>query len=91
MPQILKTLGKEMMLTKIQCDDTEEALVVMIPRSDHNLPKCKEAKDKEMQGWIENKSYTEVDDVGQTRIPSMWIMTEKNVDGIKGVKALLDA
>ena len=69
----------------------EEALVVMVPWRDHNLPECQVAKDKEMLGWKENNTYDEVDDEGQRTIESMWILTEKVIDGKKAVKARLVA
>ena len=71
--------------------DVEEALVVMIPWNEHNLPECCEAKEKEMCGWRDNHTYEEVDDVGQKRISTMWILTEKVIDGQKRVKARLVA
>ena len=63
----------------------------MIPWRDHNLPNCKLAKEKEMNGWKENNTYCEVEDHGQKRIETMWILTEKMIDGKQGVKARLVA
>ena len=34
----------------------EEALVVMVPWRQHNLPECQKAKEKEMLGWEENST-----------------------------------
>ena len=65
-------------------ENIEEALVVMIPWSQHNRPECQEAKNKEMHGWEENDTYDEVDDIGQKRISTMWILTTKIIDGKKG-------
>ena len=56
----------------------------MIPWSQHNLPECQEAKNKEMHGWEENDMYDEVDDIGQKRISTMWILTTKIINGKKG-------
>ena len=69
----------------------EEALVVMIPWREHNLPKCQIAKDKEMAGWRENNTYDEVEDEGQRTIDTMWILTNKMIDGENSVEARLVA
>ena len=72
-------------------NNVEQVLAVMIPRAQHNLPQCQAAKDKEMKGWEENKTYDEVNDEGQKRISTMWVLTEKMIDGQKRVKARLVA
>ena len=72
-------------------NNVEQALAVMIPWHQHNLPECQAAKDKEMAGWHENETYIEVDDEGQRRISTMWILAEKTIDFEKGIKARLVA
>ena len=71
--------------------ELEEVFVTMIPRSQHNLPPCVEAKDKELKGWLENDTFIEVKDEGQQTIPSMWVLNEKMIDGENKVKARIVA
>ena len=64
----------------------EEVFVTLIPWSQHNLPECITAKEREMDGWKENNSYIEVKDEGQTTIPTMWVLNEKQVPSEKQSK-----
>ena len=50
-----------------------------------------EAKERELQSWIENDVYEEVEDVGQRAISTKWIVTEKIKGGEKLCKARLVA
>ena len=67
----------------------ETAFVVQIPRYLHNDPKCMQAKLKELDSWDEFHVYDEVKDVGQQRLGTNWILTEKVIDGELAVKARL--
>ena len=60
-------------------------LVVIIPRYLHDNPECIEAKNKELQNWIDFGVYQEVEDVGQRTINTSWVLVRKS----SGVKARL--
>lgn len=64
----------------------EEAFVTLIPWSQHILPECVAAKEREMNGWKENNSYIEVKNEGQATIPTMWVLNEKQISGEKKSK-----
>ena len=49
------------------------------------------AKNKEIQNWIDNKVFTEVDDINQDVITVRWVITNKIKEGIPVVKARLVA
>ena len=49
------------------------------------------AKDKEMDNWLDNDVFEEVDDIGQERISSRWVVTEKVKCGETVTKARLVA
>ena len=49
----------------------EEVLVLF------NSDKVKAAKDSEMQNWIDNKVFSEVENIGQKTISVRWVVTEK--------------
>ena len=50
-----------------------------------------EAKQKELENWIDYDVYEEVDDKGQNCISVTWVITEKTSDGKQIVKARLVA
>ena len=62
-------------------EDEEEVLLGFEDR------KVIEAKEKELQSWMENDVYEEVDDIGQKAISTRWIVTEK----IKGEEKICKA
>ena len=75
-------------MEEVQTDtglEVEEVNVVMVPKVDHHKPEIVEAKAKELQMWKAMSVYEEVPDVGQTRIQTSWLISEK--DG--GYKARL--
>ena len=60
-------------------------LVVSIPRHLHNEPECVEAKEKELQNWEQFGVYEEVNDIGQPKINTNWVLIRKD----SGIKARL--
>ena len=61
-----------------------EVLVTEIPKKYHNAPEVIEAKESEITNFNRFEAYEEVDDIGQTRITSRWVVTEKEAhDGMK--------
>ena len=67
----------------------EQANIVMIPRKEHNKPEIVNAKMKELSIWKELKVYEEVNDEGQPRIGTCWVITPKIIDGKDSYKARL--
>ena len=49
------------------------------------------AKERELQSWINREVYNEVDDTGQQKITTKWVMTKKEIEGKPGIKARLVA
>ena len=64
---------------------TEEALVVVIPRYMHDQAECVEAKEKELENWDNFATYKEVEDQGQEILDTNWHLVSKE----GGVKARL--
>ena len=54
-------------------EETEDALLVMIPRHQHAQKDCVEAKQKELDNWDNFQAYEEVEDVGQERLSTNWM------------------
>ena len=50
---------------------------VEIPTKEQNTPECNEAKHKEIENLVKFDVFEEVDDVGQERISSRWVVTQK--------------
>ena len=50
---------------------------VEIPSKDQNMPEINEAKYKEIENLIKFDVFEEVDDCGQERISSRWVVTQK--------------
>ena len=55
----------------------EECNIVMIPRERYKDDDCKEAKEVELKKLENFKSYSVVDDIGQYRISSTWVLWYK--------------
>ena len=70
---------------KNECIDWEETMyVVEVPRKEHGQPEVVEAKKTEIENISDYEVYEEVEDVGQERILSRWVIMEKTVwDGQK--------
>ena len=66
-----------------------QAFVMTIPRYLHNDRRCKEAKEKELSCWDQFDVYREIEDIGQPKIGTNWVLTEKVIDNVVGVKARL--
>merc|ERR1712163_4806 len=57
---------------------------VEIPAKEQITPECNEAKHKEIENLVRFDVFEEVDDVGQERISSRWVVTQKEkADGQK--------
>ena len=60
------------------------AYTVEIPVKEQNTPECNEAKHKEIENLVKFDVFEEVDDCGQERISSRWVLTQKEkADGQK--------
>ena len=77
---------------ELTIDNNEElTFVVNLPRWRHREPACVEAKLKELDKFDENDVYEEVEDEGQPRIGTNWVIQEKQIDGVLTTKARLTA
>ncbi len=65
----------------------EEVLAVILPKERRDSPECMEAKQLELQKLIDFETYEEVEDEGQDRITTTWVLTLKGHE----VKARLTA
>ena len=70
-------------------EENQEVYAVNIPRYRHGEESCKQAKEREFEAWDKYDAYEEVEDVGQVRLGTNWVLTEKEVDGKRVVKARL--
>ena len=73
---------------EVQSEETE-TFVMNIPRQLHNDKRCIEAKEKELNCWDSFDVHEEILDEGQPRIGTNWVLTEKIINGVAGVKARL--
>ena len=55
----------------------------------YNNDKTSEAKEKELQNWIQNNVFEVVENTGQKYITVRWVITEKMVNGVLVIKARL--
>ena len=60
----------------------EEVNAVLLPKNRHNDTDCIEAKEAELQKLKDFNAFEEVDDMGQKRISTRWIICQKG-DGVK--------
>ena len=58
----------------------EEILAVMVPKEKRNSPECLQAKFEELNKLIAFDTYKIVEDKGQDRITTTWVLTEKGND-----------
>ena len=63
-------------------EDVTGTLVVTIPRYLYNEPECVAAKENELENWDKFQTYVEVDDIGQERLLTNWVLVRKS-DGVK--------
>ena len=71
--EIRKLSNEEAMLTWV----TQSVLAVMVPRADRNSEACSIAKQQELSKLKEFDTYQIVEDQGQDRITTTWVLTEK--------------
>ena len=60
--------------------------VVFFTKTEELSEKVIEAKEVELENWKSNKVYERVKDVGQKRISSRWVITEKGMPGDEDYK-----
>ena len=77
-------IAKDFSDVKVVPDDTE--LLVM-----YSSEQVLKSKEDEIQNWITNEVYTEVEDIGQSALSVRWVTTEKVKDGKPNVKSRLVA
>lgn len=66
-------------------EDSQEVLIL------RNSGSVRVAKEKEMDSWVKNDVFEEVEDRGQDRLSMRWVITEKIKDGEPVIKARLVA
>ena len=59
---------------------TEDVLAVMVPKEQRDSPECMAAKLEELNKLIAFNTYTLVKDIGQERITTTWVLTEKGTE-----------
>ena len=59
---------------------TAEVLAVMVPKEQRNSPECVAAKLEELNKLIAFDTYKVVNDEGQERITTTWVLTEKGTE-----------
>ena len=67
------------LMTAKQCENFENYAVYTeeIPAKEQNTPEVNEAKHKEIENLVRFDVFEEVDDCGQERIGSRWVVTQK--------------
>ena len=68
-------------------DAPEEVNIVIIPKNQQQTPECEQAKLEEIEKLKQFNTFSEVNDEGQFRISTTWVLWEKN----GGVRARLVA
>ena len=71
--EIRKLSNEEAMLTWV----TQSVLAVMVPRAERNTEACSIAKQQELAKLKDFDTYQIVEDQGQDRITTTWVLTEK--------------
>ena len=85
-----KTFSEVEKIQEENREDEEAAFAVNIPRWRHAEKRCTEAKKSELEMFDKYDVYEEVSDVGQERLGTMWLLTEKIKCGKNIVKARLN-
>lgn len=70
-------------------DAENEVNMVFVPVSRHNEDKVKIAKQTELENWKKFAVYDEVPYSGQKLMSTRWVITEREIEGIRNVKARL--
>ena len=61
-----------------------QVMVTEVPKRFHNTPEVIESKQREYNNFLKFNAFEEIEDVGQSRIGSRWVVTEKEShDGMK--------
>ena len=58
----------------------EVAYIVIVPKTEHEHQKIIGAKEKELNLWKEMDVYEDVEDKGQSRISTSWVVSQKVID-----------
>ena len=75
-----------MVTERNECYDDLAIYAVEVPIKEHKLAEVVEAKEKEIQNLFKYEVFEEVEDIGQTRIGSRWVITRKEKeDGQKTI------
>merc|ERR1712074_305431 len=60
-----------------ECFDELAVFAVEVPTKEHKKPEVIEAKDRELENLEKYEVFEEVEDTGQERIGSRWVITKK--------------
>ena len=60
-----------------ECYDDIAVYTVEVPATEHKKPEVVEAKEKELENLTKYGVFEEVEDTGQERITSRWVITKK--------------
>ena len=71
--------------------DSHDVLVVDKELENSKSERVSQAKQNEIEKWKEEAVYDEVEDVGQQKISTTWVITEKEKEGVTVTKARLVA
>ena len=74
-------------IEQAQAEEAKRVLVTLIDKKHWNEPAVIEAKQKEIQNFIDHQAFEWVPDIGQPRLSSGWVITVKMFNGIEGAKA----
>ena len=60
-----------------ECFNDVAVYAVEVPAAEHRKPEVIEAKDKELENLAKYDVFEEVEDTGQERVGSRWVITKK--------------
>ena len=60
-----------------ECFNDVAVYAVEVPAAEHRKPEVIEAKDKELENLAKYDMFEEVEDIGQERVGSRWVITKK--------------
>merc|ERR1712030_26509 len=79
-----KTATFWLQMDNTECFDDVTVYAVEVPASEHKAPEVVEAKERELENLNKYEVFEEVEDCGQERITSRWVITKKEqADGQK--------
>ena len=81
--------GEDQIKKAEAAEKEDNSYVVFIPKEDWDKNFVLEAMDKELNNFANYKAYEEVEDVGQPRMSSGWVVTEKVYGSVVGAKVRL--